>query len=136
MIRKLFVSTLVFVSISCASKAPPVQTPAALKLWQANEAVLYLDQVLDVAIGLNNIQQCPTPPATEPACHPVLSEQNTRYVVDGIGAAVKTIQAVPAGWKATANAALDSLAKQLDAMGRSKLVPYIDVARTLLNSLM
>lgn len=132
------ISTLVLLVtvLACASKAPPVQTPKALKIWQANEVVVHLGQLQDVAIGLNGIKRCPTPETPEANCPPVLSDTNTGYVVDAVEVAVKTIQKVPEGWKAAALTALDAVEKQLDAAGKAKLLSYLTVARQAVESLL
>ena len=129
------VSTIIVLSIivACASKAPPVQTPKALKIWQANEVVVHLGQLQDVAIGLNDIQQCSQTAPTE--CAPILSDKNTGYVVDAVEVAVKTIQKVPEGYKAAALQALDAIEKQLDAQGKTKMLPYVTVVRQLVTAL-
>lgn len=119
------------IAVACASRAPATQTPKALRLWQANEVVVHLGQLQDVAIGLNGIQQCPTPSE----CAPVLSDKNTGYVVDAVEIAVRTIQKVPEGYKAAALSALETIEKQLDVAGKAKLVPYISVARQMVNAL-
>ena len=121
------------IMVACASKAPPVQTPKALKLWQANEVVVHLGQLQDVAIGLNDIQQCSQTAPSE--CAPILSDKNTGYVVDAVEVGVRTIQKVPEGYKAAALSALDSIEKQLDAQGKTKMLPYVTVVRQLVTAL-
>ena len=83
-----------------------------------------------LAIGLNAIQVC------EPApCHPLFSDANTHTVVDAVEVALKTIQATPEGWRATANAALEAISTRLDAAGKTKLRAYLDAAREILKQI-
>ncbi len=113
---------------ACASKAPPSLSPAGVRIWEADQAVIALGDVQHVAIALNGVQVCDPAP-----CHPLFSDNNTRIVVNVVAAGVKTIHQVPSGWKATALAALSQLSETLDAAGKSKLAAYLDAARAILN---
>lgn len=114
----------------CASRAPASLTPAGVKLWQANEAVVAIGTMQRAAIGLNGIEVC------EPApCRPLLSDRNTRVVVNAVEVGIKTIQVAPTGWKAAADVALMEMRDNLDAPGHAKFGPYIEAARTILAAL-
>lgn len=113
---------------ACASKAPSSLSPAGVRIWQADQAVVALGTVQHVAIGLNAIQKCDPAP-----CHPLLSNANTGIVIDAVTDGVNTIKAIPSGWKATAMAALDRIAGRLDAAGQSDLAAYVEAARAVLN---
>lgn len=121
---------LALVLSGCAKNAPPTLTPAGIRIWQANEAVVAIGVLQDVAIRLNAIEVC------EPApCRPLLSDANTRTVVDAVTVALTTIRAVPSGWKATTAAALEQIESKLDDLGKPKLRAYLTAARAVLNAL-
>lgn len=125
--RRARVLLLSLLLISACAKAPPSLTPAGARIWQANEATVALGEFQHTVIALNGVQMC------EPApCHPLVSDANTRIVVLSVTSALKTISAVPAGWRITANTALDQISQQLDATGKSKLKPYVEAARLVL----
>jgi hypothetical protein len=120
---------LLVLSLGCA-KAPPTLTPVGARAWQANEAVLAINQLQTAAIGLNKIQVCPPDP-----CHPLLSEANTRLVGNTATSARDAIDVAPAGWKATAQAALTMIAAQLDAAGKQTLAAYLTAANAVITSI-
>src|SRR5678815_2671016 len=130
---KTTVIAFAIVAAGCASKAPPSLSPAGVKIWQANEALLVLDMLQKSAIGLNDIQRCEAPPST--TCRPLLADNNTRVVIDVVADAVRTIRKVPDGWKATASAALSTVATRLDAAGKTVLSEYLKAANTILTSI-
>ncbi len=116
----------------CASKLPPSLSTAGQHAWRANEAVVALATVQDVAIKLNGIERC-EPPA---ACAPLLSDGNTAVVVDAVRDASATIGAVPGGWQQTALEALSRISARLDRAGTQKLKAYVDAARAVLSELL
>jgi hypothetical protein len=121
---------LLALTVACASKAPPSLSPADTRMWQANEAGVALGTIQRAAIDLNRIEAC------EPApCRKLLSDTNTRAVIDVVVPALQTIRAVPDGWLATANAAVDQVTLRLDAAGKTKLRAYVEAARIILNQL-
>ena len=122
---------IVCLSLSaCASKAPPTLEPGALPIWQANEVQLAFGTLQRTAIGLNGIQRCDPGP-----CHPLLSDANTRLVIDGTADVVLTLRSVPSGWKATAMAAVDRITQRLDAAGQAKLSTYLRAITALVEAL-
>lgn len=121
---------LVVLVLQGCAKAPPSLSPAGVRDYRANEAVLAIGQVQTAAIGLNGVSVCDPAP-----CHPLLSDANTRVVVSAVRAALLTIQQTPAGWKAATNTALDQIAAQLDAAGKGKFRAYIEAARVVLNAI-
>ncbi len=123
----LVIVALSIIAPACA-KAPSSLSPAGVRIWQADQAVVALGDVQHVAIALNGVQVCDPAP-----CHPLLSDANTRIVINTVEAGVKTIHEVPSGWKATALAALTQLSTTLDAAGKAKLAAYVDAARAILN---
>ena len=133
--RQLKAGLIVFVLVAggCASKAPPSLSPAGVKIWQANEALLVLDTLQHSAIGMNNIQQCEEPPSE--ICRPLLSDASTKIVIDGVADAVYSIRRVPDGWKLTTTTALNSISSRLDVSGRNKLAEYIRAASVIISGL-
>jgi hypothetical protein len=127
--RVSIVLALVVALSACASHAPPNLTPQGRLLVQLDEIVVNIGEFQRAAIALNQVKVCaPTPPTT---CQPLLSDNNTRVVVEVVGDVLTTIRAVPAGSKALVLAALDRIDQRLDAAGREKLKVYVDAARTL-----
>lgn len=127
MIRYLCIAALLFVG--CA-KAPPTLTTVGARAWQANEAVLALNQLQSAAIGLNAIRICPPEP-----CRPSLSATNTRLIIDTTTSARNAIDVAPSGWRAVAQAALTQIANQLDASGKQTLAAYLTAATAVVASL-
>jgi len=128
--RHLIGGVLLALTVACASNAPPTLGPADTRIWQANEAAMALGQVQHAAIELNKIEACDPVP-----CRKLLSDMNTRAVIDVVSPALQTIRAVPDGWLATANAAVDQVNLKLDATGKAKLRAYVEAARIILNQL-
>ena len=133
--KRYIVSLLVCFSLitatgGCAARrAPASLSGAGLAAWQANEVVIALDAVMNSAIALNELIQC------DPNCHPVLSEQNARIVVQSVRSADIVIKQFPAGYTMLAATALDQIDLYLDTAGKAKLSPYIAAARAILVSL-
>lgn len=129
--RSTLCSALVVVLLLAAAcaKAPATLTPVGVLSWQANQAVVAIGTVQHAAIQLNDIDRC------DPTCVPLLSDANTRLVVDISTAAFNTIRAVPSGWKATTLAALEQMAAGLDTSGRTTLAAYVQTARTIVEGL-
>lgn len=119
----------VLVTSGCAS-APTSLSPTGQRTYQANQAVVAIGMVQHVAIDLNQIQVCPPAP-----CHPLLSDTNTGVVVDNVASALKTVRAVPGGWKLTIMSALVEMGQRLDAEGHRQLGSYIQTAVTVVSSL-
>lgn len=129
MLRSSLVVVVLVLAAACANRAPTSLSPAGQLTWQANEAVVAIGTVQHVAIQLNDIERC------EPTCVPLLSDANTRLVVDAATGAFNTIRALPQGWKATSLAALTQMANGLDANGKAKLAVYVQTARTIVEGL-
>lgn len=127
--KNLVLLSLVFALSTCA-KAPPTLTPTGARAWQANEAVLAINQLQEAAIAMNEIQVCPPAP-----CHPLLSLANTRIVGNTAVAARNAIDQAPASWGATTQTALTQIAMQLDAAGKQVLAAYLTAANAVLFSL-
>lgn len=109
-------------TIGCA-KAPPSLSPAGVKTYQANQAVLALNLVQTTAINLN---------ATVP---PLLSEANTRIVGNATTAARASIAKVPDGWRVTTTEALTQIRTQLDAAGKQQMAAWLDLAASMVKEI-
>jgi hypothetical protein len=126
--RHTFLIAVLLLASSCG-KAPVTLSPAGIQDYRANQAVIAVGTLQRTAIALNAVQVC------EPACRPLLSDQNTRTVIDAVEVSLKTIQAVPSGWRVAADTALSEISGKLDARGLATLQPYVTAARTVLASL-
>lgn len=110
-------------AIGCAGKAPASLSPAGVKLWQANQAVLAVNLVQSTAINLNA------------AVPPLLSERNTRIVGEAANSARRSIEKVPDGWRPTVVATLQQIRDQLDAQGKQAMGAWLDVASTMVKEI-
>jgi len=115
--------------IPACAKTPPSLSPTGTRFYQADRGVVAIGTVQHVAIDLNRIQVCDPQP-----CHALLSDQNTRIVVDATTTALTTIKAAPSGWAAAATTALERLAAQLDEAGKKELAAYLDAARQIVTT--
>jgi len=121
------------ITSGCARNRPPELAPPAVTTWQANEVTLAFGTLQRTAISLNGIVRCDQ--AVPPVCEPLLSDGNTRAVIDVVEDAVLTLRAVPDGWLVTANAALSRLVQRLSADGQAKLSAYIGMVRAVVEGL-
>lgn len=137
--KNIFALSLVIVSLAgCARHAPASLSPNGIRTWQANEVAVALGTVSHTAIELNKVQVCDpvTVGGGEPSnCHALLSDSNTRVVLDAVEDGLKTIKAVPDGWKATGLAALTRISARLDLAGRDKLNAYLTAAKAIIDAL-
>lgn len=129
--QKALIVIALVITAGCAQKAPPSLSPAGVVTWQANQALLVLDSVQHSAIGLNKIQRCDA----AQVCKPMLSDANTRLVIDIVADSVNTIRAVPSGWKATTVAGLRAVSSRLDAEGQQVIAAYVQAGLTVLESI-
>ena len=143
--RTFLLALVLAASSACAAHQPPVSlTGQGRTLWYANEVVVGLNTIQHTAIELNKIPICepttlaPTLDSTAPvvgqSCHPLLSEPNTRAVVEGMTDARAVLRKTPEGWAAIATAALDRLQTRLDNAGQVKLLPYLQAVRFIIQS--
>ena len=129
--KRLVLAALLLVSTACATAG---LTRVAAAYQRADEGVVAIGTVQHAAIELNKINICPTPPATEPACHKLLSDANTGIVVDAATDALTTMKAAPAGWKVAVTTAIDRITLRLDAAGKHEVSAYLTAARAIVNS--
>jgi uncharacterized lipoprotein YajG len=117
----------------CAThKAPSSLSGPGVAAWQANEVVIALDAVMSTAIALNEIVQCDN---NNQNCHQVLSEQNTRIIVQAIRGADMVIKSYPTGWSFVADTAISQIETYLDSSGRAKIAPYLEAAKVVIRTL-
>ena len=127
--KRMILLVAALVCLHCAS-APPTLSPQAAIAYRANNVVVAIGAVQHAAVALNGVQTC------EPApCHPILSDANTRIVVDASTTALTAIRSAPDGAKATAVTALEQIERQLDAFGLQQLQPYVQAARAVVAGL-
>lgn len=121
--RLLFI--LAILIASCA-KPPTSLSPLGAKYYQADRGVVAIGTLQHAAIQLNKVQVCDPAP-----CHALLSDNNTRMVVDATTTALTTMRATPTGWAAAVNAALTGITSQLDDAGKKELSVYLDSVKQI-----
>jgi hypothetical protein len=121
--RFLLIALLFTVPVlsSCAANPVPV-SPATQAVVAATQVIKALDVVRDTAIDLN---------ATVP---PILSTAVTTKIINFHESAVKTIMAVPGGWKSTVLAAIGQLQGSLTPAEFDHIAPYVTLVQTLIAS--
>ena len=105
--------------LSCA-KAPTALSPSGTAAFHATRVVKALGVLQDFAI------------AAEAQTPKLLSTDNTRKVVNFVGSAAKTIDAVPAGWKPTVMAGLVQLQADLPPPDWARVAPYVQLIKVLI----
>ena len=128
-LRRYAAALVLTVALSgCGGAPPPNLTPVGQAAVQATQVIKALDVLRDFAITAN---------AQNP---PLLLTTDTRKVVDFHTAAVKTVTAVPAGWKATVQAGLTQLQADLPppvwARGGSLVMPISQTDVNLTNTIL
>lgn len=104
---------------ACGATPPPTLSPAGQAAVTATQVIKALDVIRDTVVELN--KQTP----------PIVSTADMLKVVNFHESAVKTILAVPSGWKATVESALAQLQKDLPADTWNRMLPYITLYETL-----
>ena len=104
---------------ACA-KAPPSLTPVGVTAFQNLQVLKALDVIRDIAVDGNT---------TVP---PVFTTDTTRKVVTWHKAAITTLNARGAGWPQTLAAGLDGVLSGLPAAEKQTLLPYVTLAKTIL----
>jgi hypothetical protein len=128
--KQVFLVVVVALSLSCGGTVPPTLTPQAAIAYRANTVIVAIGSLQHAGIALNGVQTCdPT------GCHPILSDANTRIIVDAATSALETIRSSPDGAKATAVTALAQIERQLDAFGLQQVKPYVQAARAVIAGL-
>ena len=125
---KRLVCLVALLIVSCA-KTPPSLSPTGARYFQADRGVVAIGNIQHVALELNRMQVCSPAP-----CHPLLTDANTRIVVDASTDALVTIKAAPQGWKTALAVALDRIKTRLDVAGNTELAAYLNAARLIMES--
>jgi len=128
----VLIAAVVF-ACGCAT-APASLSPVGVQLWHANEAVVAINTLRHSTIELNKIQVCNGPVGANgtAACHQLVSDRNTRIVIDACAAAATTIGQIPEGWRPATLTALDQIEALLDKPGQKSLRVYLQTARVVL----
>jgi hypothetical protein len=127
--KRLLLAVVLTASFGCAH-APANLTPQQQVVFTANQGVVAIGTVQHASIELNKIQICDPAP-----CHPLLSDANTKIVVDAVTDALTTLRATPQGWQGIVTVALDRIQLRLDAAGKQQIAAYISAARSFLVSM-
>lgn len=106
---------------ACAHNPAPANSPDVQAAAQATRVIAILDVLNDAAVSMN--AQTPK----------LLSDAATSKVVSIHQSLVQVIGASPTGWKATVQAALDELPKDLTPADYQKVAPYVVVAEAALS---
>jgi hypothetical protein len=111
--------------ISCAGSvvSRPALSPAGETAYQARRVVQALDVLRDAATDA----EAQTPK--------LISTANTRKIVDFHESAVKTIGAVPGGWRPTVSAGLTQLQADLPPADWSRIAPYVTLVKALIEGI-
>ena len=117
---RTIVLALALLSTSCASHVPSSLSPAGAAAFQATRVVRALDVLQDFAI------------AAEAQNPKLLSTNNTRTVINFVASAVKTIDAVPGGWRPTVTAGLVQLQHDLPPGEWQRIAPYVQLLKVLI----
>lgn len=105
------------VTLGCA-KAPPTLSPPGVAAFNALRVGHAVDIVRDTA--------------TDAEVQKLISTADTRLIVDWHSAVVKTIAAVPGGWKATVLAAIDQLKTDILPAAWQRIAIYIDLLKAII----
>lgn len=114
-----FMLLFVLLAAGCA-KAPPTLSPSGAAAFNALRVVRVLDLVRDTAIDAH----AQTPP--------LIATEHTRAIVRWHAATLKTIAAVPDGWRATVLAGLVTLEQDLPPDVWAKIAIYVTLVRTVI----
>lgn len=108
------------VVLAACAKAPPSLSPTGRAAFQAQQAVRVLDVIRDFSVAANDAQP------------PIIARNDMRRIVMFHASVVRTIRAVPDGWKPVALVALDELRKDIAETSWKRLEPYIALLRTVI----
>lgn len=107
------------VVLAACAKAPPSLSPTGRAAFQAHQAVRVLDVIRDFSVAAND------------ATPPIIARNDMRRIVMFHASVVRTIRAVPDGWKPVALAALDGLKTDLPAATWKQLEPYVTLFKAI-----
>jgi hypothetical protein len=106
---------------SCLGTPPPTLTPVGVSAFNALRVGHALDLVRDTA--RDAAHQSP----------PLISRASLLKIVDWHEAAVKTIVAVPGGWRPTVLASLDALKDAIPAAEWSRIQLYVALLKNVIS---
>jgi hypothetical protein len=106
---------------ACAGNKAPTTSPQVVVTLKATEVVHGLDTFRDVAKVVSDAY--PT----------IVTAADFQKILTAHTSIVAVIGATPNGWKATAQAALDQLQKDLSPTALTRLQPYLTLARALVD---
>lgn len=124
---KRYLLLVAIFALSCAH-APTSLSPIGARYYQADRGIVAIGTVQHTAIELNKVQVC------NPTCHALVSDANTKTVIDVATATITTIKTAPDGWKAAVSAGIDQIILKLDASGKQELDAYLQAAKTIVNT--
>jgi len=110
---------LVVMLVSSCAVPPPTLSPVGVADFKATQALEALALVRNIAIAAH---------ATTP---PLISEKTTGAVVSWHRSTIIVVNAREPGWEGRVLAALTELEQQLAATERARFVPYLTLARTV-----
>src|SRR6185436_11372225 len=112
---------VIALALGGCAKAPPTLSPAGTAAFHGTRVVKALDVLQDFAI------------AAEAQSPKLLSTDNTRKIVDFVGASAKLIDAAPGGWKPAVVAGLVELEHDLPPADWNRIAPYVNLIRVLIS---
>lgn len=116
----IFAAILGLVFGGCATNEAPATSPQGQAYQKATRVVQSLDVLRDAAVSLNDVRP------------DLLSTDNTRLIVQFHKSAVKTIAAVPEGWKAIIAVELDNLKTHIPDKEYLRIAPYVALTKALI----
>lgn len=123
--RVLVLAVTLVLSAACAGKAGYSTDPHILNLQRADEAVVAVGTFQHAVIELNKVQTG-TPP------HALVSDADTRIVVDAATDALTTLKQTPNGWRPTVATVVDRVENRLNADAKQKVSLYLNVLKAFL----
>jgi hypothetical protein len=113
----------VLLTFTACAPAPPTLSPTANAAFTKTRVIKTLDLLRDAAVSA----EAQTPP--------LLSTATARRVVLAHQAALQVMQATDAGWEPTVQALLSGILANLPADEVALLKPYVNLAQSLLGTL-
>lgn len=129
LLAALTLAAALFVTVDCGGVKPPAAPDTSqlsvkgLADYKKGQIVKALDSLRDAAINSNKVSI------------ELLSDKNTRTVVDAHTSAIHVIQASDAGWSGAVQKALDESLTSLSPAEKANLQPYFDMLKTLLKEI-
>lgn len=125
----LLLAAALSTAASCRQPVPPESTQEYRVVAIATDVVIALGTLQHAAIELNEKLVCDS--AAPPVCAPLLSEANTRIVVQNVTSTLTAMGPNPANIQVTVDTTLKEIESRLDAAGKTKILPYIQAVRVV-----